>query len=93
MRDEWLNIHWFRSLRHAPQVADFCTPLHRFMDLPGIVIADEPDLFWRRVSEHLAGSLVGENRSPETMAGLLWSECLRPMVRAGEDAVRRAQQA
>lgn len=65
----------------------------RFMDLPGIVIADEPDLFWRRVSEHLAGSLVGENRSPETMSGLLWSECLRPMVRAGEDAVRRAQQA
>jgi glycosyltransferase involved in cell wall biosynthesis len=64
----------------------------RFMDLPGVVITYEPDFFWRRVSEYLAGSLVGESRSPETMSGLLWSKCLKPMVREGEYAVRRVQQ-
>jgi glycosyltransferase involved in cell wall biosynthesis len=65
----------------------------RFIHLPGVFVTEEPDLFWRSVSEYLAGSLASENRPPEMMFGLLWSECLRPMVRAGEEAVRRVQRA
>jgi glycosyltransferase involved in cell wall biosynthesis len=64
----------------------------RFMELPDIFVSDEPDTFWRRVNEHLAAPLVVESRSPEAMSGLLWSESLKSMVRAGEDAVLRVQQ-
>jgi glycosyltransferase involved in cell wall biosynthesis len=65
----------------------------RFMDLPGVFITDEPDLFWLRVNACLASPIAETTRAPESMFGLLWSECLKPMVRAGEEAVFRAQQA
>lgn len=65
----------------------------RFADLSNVCIIDEPELFWQRVNEWLAGPFAGESRSPETMSGLLWSECLKPMVRAAEEVTRRVQQA
>jgi glycosyltransferase involved in cell wall biosynthesis len=63
----------------------------RFMELPDVVITDEPDVFWRRVNDYLAGSFQESKRTPEAMSGLLWRECLKPMVRASEDAVCRVQ--
>lgn len=58
-----------------------------FMDLPGVTITDDPDLFWRAVDDHLASPVGGATRTPGQMSGLLWEECLKPMVRAAEEVV------
>jgi glycosyltransferase involved in cell wall biosynthesis len=59
-----------------------------FADLPGIYIEDEPDAFWTAVNDRFADRSAAPVRSPEMMSGLLWRECLTPMVRAAEDLVR-----
>jgi glycosyltransferase involved in cell wall biosynthesis len=92
--------HGGSSLKTAEALAS-CRPVvatrrafvgfERFRDLHGVIITDEVDIFWRRVNDYLAGPLLGEVRWPHGMEGLLWRECLKPMVRAGEDAVRRAR--
>jgi len=58
-----------------------------FADLPGIYIEDEPDAFWAAVNDRFADRSAAPVRSPEMMSGLLWRECLMPMVRAAEDLV------
>ncbi len=58
-----------------------------FTDLPGIYIEDEPDAFWAAVNDRFADRSAAPVRSPEMMSGLLWRECLMPMVRAAEDLV------
>jgi len=59
-----------------------------FTGLPGVTIADEPDEFWCAVDGLLSGGDPVPPRPPEAMAGLLWSACLEPMVRAAESVVR-----
>jgi glycosyltransferase involved in cell wall biosynthesis len=56
-----------------------------FMELPGVTIADDPDVFWAAVNDLLADDILTTTRSPEAMSGLLWSECLKPMVQAAEE--------
>jgi glycosyltransferase involved in cell wall biosynthesis len=63
----------------------------KFLGLPGVTIADDPDIFWRHVDDYLAAPALPTCRSTETMRGLLWSECLKPMVSGAEDAVQRAR--
>jgi glycosyltransferase involved in cell wall biosynthesis len=63
----------------------------RFADLPGVTIADEPDRFWAAADGLLSGSGAAPSRPPEAMTGLLWRECLRPMVRAAEALVRETR--
>ena len=55
-----------------------------FRGLPGVMIADEPHAFWGAVDNLLSADTPATRRSPEMMSGLLWCECLRPMVRAAE---------
>lgn len=76
-----------------PIVATSCAfvGFERFTDLPGVTITDDPNVFWQRVSDYLVAPPQGDVRSPDDMEGLLWRECLKPMVRAGEEAVRRAR--
>ena len=60
----------------------------QFADLPGVRIADDPDQFWAEVDALLSDAAVPPLRSPDSMAGLLWRECLRPMVSAAEELAR-----
>jgi glycosyltransferase involved in cell wall biosynthesis len=57
-----------------------------FRDLPGITIADDPDIFWTVVNDLLARPAADIARPLVEMENLLWRECLKPMVRAAEDA-------
>jgi glycosyltransferase involved in cell wall biosynthesis len=59
-----------------------------FMELPGVIIADDPDSFWAAVNDLLADEVLTAIRPPEAMSGLLWSECMKPMVQAAEEVVR-----
>ncbi len=55
-----------------------------FTALPGVTITDEPDRFWAAVDTLLSDAGAIPPRSREAMAGLLWRECLKPMVQAAE---------
>ena len=55
-----------------------------FRDVPGVTIHDDPDLFWDTVDGFLTGGISSVPRAPEIMEGLLWTECLKPMVHALE---------
>jgi glycosyltransferase involved in cell wall biosynthesis len=59
-----------------------------FMELPGVIIADDPDSFWAAVNDLLADEVLTAIRPPKAMSGLLWSECMKPMVQAAEEVVR-----
>lgn len=58
----------------------------RWMGLPGVAIADDPDEFWSLVDSYLVNEHVEQPRPQETIEGLLWKNCLRPMIRAAESA-------
>jgi glycosyltransferase involved in cell wall biosynthesis len=58
-----------------------------FIDLPDIFIEDDPNSFWSAVNDRFADRSSAPVRSSEMMSGLLWHECLTPMVRAAEDLV------
>jgi glycosyltransferase involved in cell wall biosynthesis len=60
-----------------------------FQELPGVTIADDADLFWRAVDGFLSGDIPNILRPPEAMRGLLWKDCLEPMVRATEALIVR----
>lgn len=51
-----------------------------YATLPGVTVVDEPDAFWEAVDARLANPCPEPIRRAEAMRGLLWSECLRPMV-------------
>jgi hypothetical protein len=56
-----------------------------FRDLPGVAIADEPEVFQQTVKAALEGSQLSFDR-PEAEA-LLWSNTLKPLVTAVREAV------
>lgn len=58
-----------------------------FTDLPGVIIEDDADAFWNAVNDLLANNMLPSLRTPDALRGLLWQECLKPMVRAVEDLV------
>jgi glycosyltransferase involved in cell wall biosynthesis len=51
-----------------------------FAELPGITISDDADKFWAAVNAHFSNDALAPPRSAEALTGLLWSECLKPMV-------------
>ena len=58
-----------------------------FIDLPGVFIEDDPNSFWTAVNDRFNDRSPAPVRSSEVMSGLLWHECLKPMVRAAEELV------
>lgn len=60
-----------------------------FADMQGVIIADDPDVFWTAVNDELLKTSAALSRSPDLMSGLLWHQCLKPMVRAAEDLVQQ----
>ena len=56
-----------------------------FANLPAITIANEPNEFWGAVDSLLSGPVAATTRSMEAMNGLLWHECMKPMVHAAKD--------
>ena len=61
----------------------------QWIDLHGVAIADDPDEFWRLVDSYLMNEHVEQPRLQETVEGLLWKNCLKPMIRAAESACAR----
>lgn len=61
----------------------------QWIGLPGVAIADDPDEFWSLVDSYLVNEHLEQPRLQETIEGLLWKNCLKPMIRAAESA--RAQ--
>jgi glycosyltransferase involved in cell wall biosynthesis len=57
-----------------------------WIGLNGVAIADDPDEFWRLVDSYLMNEHVEQPRLRETVEGLLWKNCLEPMIRAAEAA-------
>lgn len=58
----------------------------QWIGLLGVAIADDPDEFWRLVDSYLMNEHVEQSRLQETVEGLLWKNCLMPMIRAAESA-------
>jgi glycosyltransferase involved in cell wall biosynthesis len=58
----------------------------QWIGLPGVAIADDPDEFWSLVDSYLMNEHVEQPRLQETVEGLLWKNCLKPMIRAVESA-------
>jgi len=52
------------------------------VDLPNVVIADEPNEFWSLVSHYMSADRIPVSRSAESVQSLLWQNCLRPMIEA-----------
>lgn len=58
--------------------------------LPGVLIEDDPALFWDRVAHALAHPAAdGSMRAASTMTGLLWPQCLAPMIDLAEALVAK----
>lgn len=56
----------------------------QWIGLPGVAIADDPDEFWRLVDGYLMNGHVEQSRPQESVEGLLWKNCLRPMIHEAE---------
>lgn len=63
----------------------------QWIGLPGVAIADDPDEFWSLVDSYLMNEHVEQPRPQEIIDGLLWKNCLRPMIRAAESARAHAR--
>lgn len=56
----------------------------QWIGLPGVAIADDTDEFWRLVDGYLMNEHVEQSRPQESVEGLLWKNCLKPMIREAE---------
>jgi len=56
----------------------------QWIGLPSVVIADDPDEFWGLVDGYLMNEHLEQSRPQESVEGLLWKNCLRPMIREAE---------
>ena len=62
-----------------------------WIDLPNIAIADDPDEFWKLVDHYLAIDQGKPSRPLDSVEGLQWKNCLRPMIHAAESAFAQCE--